>query len=427
MKRAVLLVLGLAVGMACVPAAPAQNPGGGLLITRVCGSNGCKSIFNGLFIVRPHGAALETTGAPPLGPFFVLEPSNYTAEEQIEESLGPTTPAFFVPREGLVRARPDAGQLARQAWIRLSARRKADLREALRGLEPYHARPLTEVVIAGHEAGDPQSYRAVYDDFEQVPEPDPFGRGDPVSVVLRSDERSPWTDGHNRIAYYPALGLLSRDGEWVRPSADLVDRIKDPAAPGGGGIPWPRIGGCGPGAVAPDRQATAAEARGDGAASVGLDELDRSAVDLDEPDAHLAEDVERLGCDSVAPHRLLERIDAVSDVGHGAHELGLRAPVLVPEPFDAERMVGRAREPEALRLEVAHPVALRGRRDADVVELHGASAPSRNAAELRGREHQALQGRRERSNEGSYGRDRGRRSAQCDGRHEAGLHCWEGH
>jgi hypothetical protein len=242
MKRAVLLVLALAVALVGAPAGAAQNPGGGLLITRACGSNGCKSIFNGLFLVPANGPPAKTTGAPPLGPFYILEPSNYAAEEQVDESLGPTTPAFFVPGQGVLRARPDAGQLTQQAWIRLSAPREAEVRAALGGLEPFPPPRLTEVVIAGREAGDPQNYRAVYQGFEAVSEPDPIGRGDPIGVVLRSDARSPWTDGHNRIAYYPDLGLLLRDGKWVRPSADLVARIENPAPPGGG-IPWNRIGG----------------------------------------------------------------------------------------------------------------------------------------------------------------------------------------
>jgi hypothetical protein len=243
MKQAVLLVLALAVGLVAAPAGAAQNPGGGLLITRACGSNGCTSIFNGLFLVPANGPTARTTGAPPLGPFYVLEPSNYAVEEQVEESVGPTTPAFFVPGQGVVRARPDAGQLTQQAWIRLSASRLAELRAALRGLQPFPPPRLTEVVIAGREAGDPQAYKAVYDDFQAAPEPDPVSRGEPISVALRSGERSPWTDGHNRIAYYPELGLLLRDGEWVRPSADLVARIENPAPPPGGGIPWNRIGG----------------------------------------------------------------------------------------------------------------------------------------------------------------------------------------
>jgi hypothetical protein len=242
MKRAVLLVLSLAASLVVAPVAAAQAPGGGLLITRVCGSNGCKSIFNGLFLVEPNGVAAETTTPPPIGPFYVLEPSNFRAAEQVEGSLRPTTSAFFVPAQGVLRARPDLSQFNQQEWIRLSDSKESALRASLRGLEPFSAPQLTEVVIAGPNAGDPTQYRAVYDTFRPVPEPDPLGRGKPIAVVLRSGERSPWTDGHNRIAYYPDVGLLYRDGEWVRPSAGLVDRIERPAPPGGA-VPWNRIGG----------------------------------------------------------------------------------------------------------------------------------------------------------------------------------------
>jgi hypothetical protein len=242
MKRGVLLVLSLAVTLVATPVAAAQAAGGGLLITRVCGSNGCKSIFNGLFLVEPNASATQTTTPPPMAPFYVLLPSNFESPEQVEGSFGPTTPAFFVPAAGVVRARPDPNQFTQQEWIRVSGTKESVLRASLLGLEPFPTPRLTEVVIAGRDAGDPTQYQAVFDRFSAVPEPDPFGRGQPMAIVLRADERSPWTDGHNRIAYYPDLGLLFRDGEWVRPSADLVKRIEEPVQPGGGGIAWPRVG-----------------------------------------------------------------------------------------------------------------------------------------------------------------------------------------
>jgi hypothetical protein len=49
--------------------------------------------------------------------------------------------------------------------------------------------------------------------------------------------------------------------------------------------------------------------------SVRLDKFKRSAVDFDERDSHLAEDVEGLRHDAVAFQRVLERFDPVGDVG----------------------------------------------------------------------------------------------------------------
>jgi hypothetical protein len=243
MKRAVFTVFLLAASLLVAPVAAAQNPGGGLLITRVCGANGCKPIFNGLFLIPPFGATAETAGPPPMGPFYVLAPSNYTSPEQTEGSLGPTTPAFFVPGDGVLRARPDASQFTPQAWIHLPPGTEAKLRATLRGLKPFPAPRLAEVVIAGREAGETAEYAALFHSFPEVPEPSFAERGDPVAIVVRAERRSPWTDGHNRLAYYPDVGLLNRDGEWVRPSAGLIDRIEQPAAPGGGGLPWDRIAG----------------------------------------------------------------------------------------------------------------------------------------------------------------------------------------
>jgi hypothetical protein len=242
MRRAVFIVFVLAASLFVVPSVTAQTPGGGLLVVRVCGANGCKPIFNGLFLVEPNSVAAEATGAPPVGPFYVLEPSNFRAEEQTEEATGPTTPAFFVPGAGLLRARPDPGQLAGQEWIRLPDSKRVALLTALHGIEPFPAPRLTGVLIGGRAARDPESYLGLYAALPRVAEPSFSTRGKPVAIALRSEEPSPWTDGHNRVAYYPDVRLLFRDGQWVLPSAHLVERIEHPPLPASG-LPWDRIAG----------------------------------------------------------------------------------------------------------------------------------------------------------------------------------------
>jgi hypothetical protein len=242
MRRAVFILFVLAASLLVVPGASAQTPGGGLLVVRVCGANGCKPIFNGVFLVEPSAAAAEATGAPPIGPFYVLEPSNYRAKDQTDEASGPTTPAFFVPGAGVLRARPDAGQLAQQEWIELPDATESTLRAQLRGLQPFPAPQLTRVLIAGRAVRDPESYLAVYERFPAAAEPGFSNRGTPVAIALRSERRSPWSDGHNRVAYYPHVQLLFRDGQWVRPSSEVVERIEHPTLPSGG-VPWDRVAG----------------------------------------------------------------------------------------------------------------------------------------------------------------------------------------
>jgi hypothetical protein len=242
MTRAVFILFVFAASLLVTPTGPAQTPGGGLLVVRVCGANGCKAIFNGLFLVEPNAAAAETSGAPPVGPFYVLEPSNFRAEEQTEEANGPTTPAFFVPGAAVLRARPDAGQLTGQLWVRLPDDKRAALLTALRGVEPFPAPRVTEVLIGGRTARAPESFLGLYADLPPVAEPSFSARGKPVAIALRSENPSPWTDGHNRVAYYPDVRLLFRDGQWVRPSAELIERIEHPPLPAGG-VPWDRIAG----------------------------------------------------------------------------------------------------------------------------------------------------------------------------------------
>jgi hypothetical protein len=242
MKRAVLLVLVLTASLGIAGVASAQAPGGGLLVTRVCGENECKRIFNGVFLIRPGDPTPAHAAPPPIGDYFVLEPSNYRSEGQANQAFGPVTPAFFVPDGGVLRARADPLQLAPQVWLQVSPGMESALREALSGLDPFPAPRLTEVLIAGREAGHPNDYRDLYDAFPAAREPVPNGRGPATAIVLRSDRPTPWTDGHNRVAYYRDLELLSRDGEWVRTSSGLSDRIDDPAA-SGADPPWGRIGG----------------------------------------------------------------------------------------------------------------------------------------------------------------------------------------
>jgi hypothetical protein len=242
MKRGVLLVLVLTASLGVVPVPSAQAPGGGLLVTRICGANECKRIFNGVFLIRPGDPTPARAAPPPIGEYFVLEPSNYRSQGQANQAFGPVTPAFFVPDDGVLRARADPLQLAPQAWLQMSPRMESALREALSGLDPFPRPRLTEVLIAGRKAGDPQDYQDLYDASPAVSEPFPVGRGPATAIVLRSNPRSPWTDGHNRLAYYRDLGLLSRDGEWVRPSSGLIDLVEDPPT-ASADPPWGRIGG----------------------------------------------------------------------------------------------------------------------------------------------------------------------------------------
>jgi hypothetical protein len=74
MKRAVLLVLVLTASLSVVRGTSAQAPGGGLLVTRVCGANECKRIFNGLFLIRPGDPTPARAAPPPIGDYFVLGP-----------------------------------------------------------------------------------------------------------------------------------------------------------------------------------------------------------------------------------------------------------------------------------------------------------------------------------------------------------------
>lgn len=68
---------------------------------------------------------------------------------------------------------------------------------------------MREVLIGGRAARDPETYLALYGAFPWVAEPSFTARGTPVAIAFRSVTLSPWTDGHNRVAYYPTFASCS--------------------------------------------------------------------------------------------------------------------------------------------------------------------------------------------------------------------------
>lgn len=81
--RAGVLAVSVAVALALAPSALAQ--GGGLLVTRVCGKEGCVKLDTFLYLIRPDGPELRPSAPPPFSEYFVLEPSNYDSPGQTEQ------------------------------------------------------------------------------------------------------------------------------------------------------------------------------------------------------------------------------------------------------------------------------------------------------------------------------------------------------
>jgi hypothetical protein len=249
MRRAIVFLLIAAVALWLAPLAFGH---GGLLIMRACGANGCKKIFNGVYVLRPDDPAPTLASPPHVGPYYLLEPSNYRSPGQTEQ-LPPgdsPTPAFFVPDARVLRAPPDELQLGPQKWFFLTPGAEASLRAVLTDIKPFPPPRLTEVFIDGREVGDIQGYLAVYEPFAVLRQPLNALPDEGVQIVLKTERPTPWTDGRNHVAYLSGGRLLFRDGEWVRVSDDLAHRIERPALPGGDGIPWGTVGGvAGPVAV----------------------------------------------------------------------------------------------------------------------------------------------------------------------------------
>jgi hypothetical protein len=59
------------------------------------------------------------------------------------------------------------------------------------------------VLIGGQAVGDTEGYLAVYEDFPAVAEPANAFPADGVHIALETEQATPWTDGHNQLAYLP--------------------------------------------------------------------------------------------------------------------------------------------------------------------------------------------------------------------------------
>ena len=129
--------------------------------------------------------------------------------------------AFFVPAAGDIRILNAVGQAF---WVRLSAPLTKLLRHAARRLKPFHAPTrLASATINDQSAAKPSTYLRLYTLGTPVPQKRVAGGWLPIMLIGSS---TPWTDGNNRLWVSRRGSYVRRDGELVRITAAIAERIR---------------------------------------------------------------------------------------------------------------------------------------------------------------------------------------------------------
>jgi MYXO-CTERM domain-containing protein len=192
--------------VACVLAAlalPAAAEAQARVILEVCGAEECRR-----FSSETHQALVEGVAVPK--DYELSPPSPLLAYYRLQ--LHETGSIIWVPQGGRLRT---------SFWITPSVDLIPLLDEATAGLEPFPPPKLERVTIAGRPVADPEAFQDLFAVFETAPPAPSDARH--VDIVVRSD----WVTTVRPLEYFPLEDVLQRYGEWVRPSAELSDRIEE--------------------------------------------------------------------------------------------------------------------------------------------------------------------------------------------------------
>jgi hypothetical protein len=211
---------------------------------KVCGASDCVTVTEREKAMLLVGGDGRPGSPPPASAFYTVEATVTT-----DESGGTGTWSFYyVPSEATTRPaydpRGDTGP-STHAWWAVSSQAAALFGAVTKGLEPFPAPDVSEVVIGSKtvvEGAD--SYLRLFElprTTGALPGALPVEYSE--SIDLRSTPPTPWTDLPSDLSFSPSAGLMERGGQVVRiPEEMLADiRAGQPlgaADDGGAPFPW---------------------------------------------------------------------------------------------------------------------------------------------------------------------------------------------
>jgi hypothetical protein len=211
MKGLAALLLTLSVALTVTTSAAAKE----LKEVKICGPASCARVTDATAMDRLTSAVGDARGPSPVAGYYAV---TVTVAEGDQES---SWQVYYIPSSRLVRG---IGQSGRAEWLTLSADTVAAFDAAAVGLAAFEKPVLSGASVGGKAVrGDATSYLDLYS--VGTPYRGSTRNAPWVKIELRSSAATPWTDGNNTLGYSPKRHLLRRDGQIVRVSKALGNRL----------------------------------------------------------------------------------------------------------------------------------------------------------------------------------------------------------
>ena len=211
MKALAALLLTLSAALAVTTSAAAKE----LKEVRICGPASCTRVTDPSTMDRLTSGVGSARAPAPVAGYYAVTVTVADGDQTSSWDV------YYVPSSRLIRS---IGESGRAEWLALSADTVAAFDAATVGVVAFDKPVLTGASVGGKAVrGDATSYLDLYS--VGTPYRGSTRNARWVKIALRSSTPTPWTDGNNFLRYSPNRHLLRRDGQIVRVSKTLGDRL----------------------------------------------------------------------------------------------------------------------------------------------------------------------------------------------------------
>lgn len=169
---------------------------------------------------------LDLAQMPPPSPYYEVRRRGAWLEDEV--------PIFYIPSVDVLRLASN--------WLQLDARTAGRLRAAARGLGPWPWTGVREAYVGTERARNPLPFEALLRPLPAAESP-PYD-AERLAVVMHSwvkrseHQLTPWTNRSLIVDWFPAHGVVYRDGEWLGVPGRLHEHLLQEA---GLALPAPRV------------------------------------------------------------------------------------------------------------------------------------------------------------------------------------------